>query len=137
MLGLKHYLSICNAGPSEILATIAVKARDRILARNRLIAEANLHKVRAFFDRYSKWFEWYEPDGGCTAFPRYLGEDGVEAFCRRLLEESGVLLLPASIYRSELLPTPADRFRIGYGRSGIDAALSAFAQFMNASAKGK
>ncbi|MGB3246474.1 MAG: pyridoxal phosphate-dependent aminotransferase, partial [Sulfitobacter sp.] len=31
---LKHYLSICNSGPSERLATIALAHRDAILARN-------------------------------------------------------------------------------------------------------
>jgi len=42
-----------------------------------------------------------------------------------LLEEAGVLLLPGSIYSSELGPTPADRFRIGFGRTGIDAGIAA------------
>ncbi len=42
-----------------------------------------------------------------------------------LLEESGVLLLPSTIYRSELGPTPNDRFRLGYGRKGLDEGLAA------------
>jgi len=40
------------------------------------------------------------------------------------------LLLPASMYRSELLATPPDRFRIGYARWGMDEALTAFADFL-------
>lgn len=131
MLALKHYLSICNAAPSEILAVIALKARHRILTRNRDLAAENLRALDSFFTRHIERFEWYPPDGGCIAYPRYLGADGVEAFCKRLLEEAGVLLLPASMYRSELLALPRDRFRIGYGRSGISAALSAFDAFLN------
>ncbi len=32
------------------------------------------------------------------------------------LNERGVVLLPAGLYRSELTSTPSDRFRIGFGR---------------------
>ncbi len=131
MVELKHYLSICNAGPSELLASIALKARDRILKRNRDLAAENLHKLDAFFERHGDRFEWYAPDGGCVAYPRYLGAEGVERFCERVVDEAGVLLLPASMYRSDLLPTPNDRFRIGYGRFGMDEALAAFDAFLN------
>lgn len=130
MMRIKHYLSICNAGPSEILACIALKARDRILARNRDLAAENLRKLEGFFARHADVFEWYSPDGGCIAYPRYLGPDGVEQFCARLVEEAGVLLLPGSMYRSDLLPGPQDRFRIGYGRYGMDDALTAFEGFL-------
>jgi aspartate/methionine/tyrosine aminotransferase len=130
MLKLKHYLSICNAAPSELLACIALKARDKILERNRALAAENLAKLDVFFAKHRDRFAWYTPDGGCIAYPRYLGSDGVETFCARLVDEVGVLLLPASMYRSELLPLPADRFRIGYGRRGMDEALSAFDRFL-------
>ena len=131
MMKIKHYLSICNAGPSELLATIAIQARERILKRNRDLAAENLAKLDAFFERHKDRFEWYAPDGGCIAFPRYLGREGVERFCERLVNEAGVLLLPASMYRSELSPVPQDRFRIGYGRLGMDEALAAFDAFVS------
>ena len=127
---LKHYLSICNAGPSEILATIAIKAREQIFARNRALTSANLNLLDAFFARHANRFEWYRPDGGCVAYPRYLGREDVEAFCASLVENAGVLLLPASMYRSELLETPQDRFRIGYGREGMAEALEALDAFL-------
>jgi aspartate/methionine/tyrosine aminotransferase len=130
MLKIKHYLSICNSAPSEVLACIALKARHRIFARNRDLTAANLRKLGAFFAKHADRFEWEEPDGGCVAYPRYLGSGGVESFCARLVDEAGVLLLPASMYRSELLPTPQDRFRIGYGRLGMDEALAAFEAFL-------
>ncbi len=126
----KHYLSICNAAPSERLAIIALKARDEILARNRELVDANLQKLGAFFADYPERFEWRMPDGGCVGYPRYLGDDGAEAFCTRLVEEAGVLLLPPSVYRSELLATPADRFRIGYGRAGLDGGLAAMRDWL-------
>ena len=122
---IKHYLSICSSGPSERLAKIAVNNRNKLLARNCSIVDENLPKWGAFFARYPDLFDWRRPDGSCMAFPRYTGAEGVEQFTRTLLEESGVLLLPSTIYRSELGPTPNDRFRLGYGRKGLDEGLAA------------
>jgi aspartate/methionine/tyrosine aminotransferase len=121
----KHYTSICNAGPSEFLAALALRNADRIRARNRGIIAENLPRFDAFFARHDDLFEWAPPDGGCVAFPRYLGADGVEALCRDLVERHGVVLLPASIYRSELCDVPADRFRVGVGRRDPQPALDA------------
>ncbi|MFF1905208.1 aminotransferase class I/II-fold pyridoxal phosphate-dependent enzyme [Kitasatospora sp. NPDC058218] len=126
----KHYTTICNSAPSEILARIAIRNRERILARNRAIIDANLPLFDAFFAAHADHFDWQTPDGGCVAYPRYLGADGVEAFCTGLVEEAGVLLLPASIYRSELTATPADRFRIGIGRRDPAPALDALAGWL-------
>ncbi|MFE6748873.1 aminotransferase class I/II-fold pyridoxal phosphate-dependent enzyme [Kitasatospora purpeofusca] len=126
----KHYTTICNAAPSEVLARIAIKAREPILARNRAIVAANLPLFDEFFARFDGLFEWRAPDGGCVAYPRYLGTDGVEAFCTGLVEEAGVLLLPASVFGSELTPTPTDRFRIGVGRRDPAPALDAFAGWL-------
>ncbi len=128
----KHYTTICNSGPSEVLATIALKARDRILARNRALVVDNLALLERFFVDRAEWFEWRAPEGGCVAYPRYLGADGVEVFCRDLVEQAGVLLLPASIYASRLLTLPTDRFRIGYGRRAVPAGLEALDAFLSA-----
>ena len=122
---MKHYLSICNSGPSERLAQIALTHRDRILARNCAVVDENLPKWDAFFARYPELFDWSRPDGSCMAFPRYKGADGVEAFARSLVEEAGVLFLPSTIYASELGPTPTDRFRLGFGRKNLDEGLAA------------
>lgn len=122
----KHYLSICNSGPSEVLALIALKARDQILSRNRALIEANAIALEGLFADYPGLVDWARPQGGCVAFPRYLGPEGGEVFCRRLLEESGIVLLPSSIYASDLTDVPQDHFRIGIGRGPVfSAGLSA------------
>ncbi|MGV9773032.1 aminotransferase class I/II-fold pyridoxal phosphate-dependent enzyme [Streptosporangium sp. NPDC003464] len=128
----KHYTSICNAAPSEILARIAVKSREAILARNRGIIAANLPLFDAFFAEFADLFEWAPPEGGCVCFPRYLGPGSVDDFCESLVEEAGVLLLPSGLYRSELTDVPADRFRLGVGRHGAQEALDAFAAWLRA-----
>jgi aspartate/methionine/tyrosine aminotransferase len=122
---MKHYLSICNSGPSERIALIALKNRDRLLARNCGIVDENLPKWGAFFARYPDLFEWEPPEASCMAYPRYKGPEGVEVFARGLVEEAGVLVLPSSIYVSDLGPVPQDRFRIGLGRRGLDEGIAA------------
>lgn len=127
----KHYTSICSAAPSELIATYALRRRAAITARNRAIIDANLPRFDAFFARHADRFAWERPQAGCVCFPRYLGADGVEAFCRDLLEQAGVVLLPASIYASELGAVPPDRFRIGVGRTDPEPALAALDAFLD------
>jgi aspartate/methionine/tyrosine aminotransferase len=132
----KHYTTICSSAPSEVLARIAIKARTTILDRNRALIARNTPVFDAFFAEFADAFKWQAPDGGCVAYPRYFGPEGVEEFCTRLVEEAGVLLLPASMYLSELTPTPTDRFRIGIGRPNPEEGLAAFAQWMRAGMAG-
>jgi aspartate/methionine/tyrosine aminotransferase len=125
----KHFLSICNSAPSEVLARIALKAREAILARNRQIVHGNIALLNAFFSDYRHLFDWREPDGGCVGFIRYKGTEGVEEFTRRLVEECGVLFRPSSLYRSELGPVPENCLRVGFGRKQVAAGLTALREW--------
>lgn len=128
MNAVKHYLSICNASPSEILGRIAIRARDRILDRNRAITRDNIGRFTRFCADGGEEIEWEPPPAACVAYPRYTGADGVETFCRRLIEEHGILLLPASIFESPLAALPANHFRVGLGRRDFGAGLDAWRQ---------
>jgi aspartate/methionine/tyrosine aminotransferase len=125
----KHYTSICNPGPSEYLAAIALRSRARIWERNRGIVAANRPLWEAFFARRPDLFDWEPPVGGCVCFPRYKGGD-VDDFARRLAVDEGVVVLPASVYYSELADAPMDHFRVGLGRLGLEAGLAAFDRFL-------
>ncbi len=129
----KHYLSICNSAPAELLAEIALKSRETLLQKNRELLRGNVEQLEALFADYPGIVEWHRPRGGCVAFPRYGGPGDCETFCRGLLEESGVLLLPSSLYMSELADVPSEHFRIGFGRgevfqNGLAAMREHFAQ---------
>lgn len=126
----KHYTSMCGSGPSEALATIALKNRESIWARNRGLIRDNLRPLEEFFRTHEDLFEWSPPAGGCVTFPRYLGRDGVEAMTTQLVEEAGVILLPASLFRSDLAFVADDRFRLGLGRADTAEALQAFDAFL-------
>jgi len=126
----KHYLSISNSGPSEYLAIVALGVREQILARNRQLVQENSEKLDRFFAAFPDLFEWRRPDGGCVGYPRYKGAEGADQFCEKLVVETGVLLLPPKIYASELLVTPPDRFRIGFGRRNIESGLAVLHQYL-------
>ncbi len=117
----KHYTTICSSGPSEFLATIALRNAESIAERNRNIMRANLPTLEATMARCEGIVEWKAPDGGCVMFPRYLGDEGIEAFAESLVQERSAVILPASIYKSQLLDIPNDRFRLGMGRANPEA----------------
>ena len=105
----KDYTTICSSAPSEILSIIALRARDRVLARSRGIVAANLERLDGFFEDWADRFSWVRPRGGSIGFPR-LTVPGVriDDWAAELVEAEGVLLLPASQFGH-----PGNHFRLG------------------------
>lgn len=128
---MKHYLSICNSAPNEILTIMALNSRVKVLERANAIIRKNLTELNKFFNEHKELFSWKEPDGGCIAYPKYLGSDGVENFCEKLIKENSVLLLPSSVYLSVNENGPKNHFRIGFGRKNMTSALRELEKFVN------
>jgi len=126
---MKDYTTICSSAPSEVLALIALRARDRVLARSRAIVAANLPLVDEFMAAHADSFSWVRPRGGSTAFPRLVagGPAGssAEDFAARLVEATGVLLLPSTTFGFG-----DTHFRLGLGRTDLPAALEAMDRFL-------
>ena len=120
----KDYTTICCAGPSEVLALIALRARDRVLARNRGIVTSNLPLLDGFFERWQGVFDWVRPRGGSIGFPRLAADVPIDRFAADLVRETGTLLVPGSIFGDS-----GNRFRVGYGRSNMPEALSRLEDF--------
>ena len=127
----KAYLSMCNSGPSEYLTTVALRNREQILTRNRALVRSNLADLDNFLAEHDHLFQWTRPQGSCIGFVKYLGAEGVEAFCKRLVEKHGILLLPASLYHSELVEFKTQNFRIGFGRTIFQEGLAALRQALD------
>ncbi len=115
----KDYTTICSSAPSEILAIVGLRARDRVLARSRGIVAANLERLDGFFEDWADRFSWVRPRAGSIGFPR-LTVPGVriDDWAAGLVEVEGVLLLPASQFGH-----PGNHFRLGFGRTDLPEAL--------------
>lgn len=120
----KDYTTICNAAPSEILALIALRARDDVLGRSRAIVASNLALLDAFFARQAGRFAWVRPRGGSVGFPRLLSDVSIDRFADDLVEAEGVLLAPGSMFGH-----PGNHFRVGFGRTDLPAALERLESF--------
>ena len=120
----KDYTTICASAPSEILAIIALRARDRILARNRTLIASNLERLDRFFADWAHAFTWVRPRAGSVGFPRILGGIPADTFCEELIESEGVLLLPGSAFE-----ITGEHFRIGLGRADLPEALARLERF--------
>ncbi len=115
----KDYTTICSSAPSEILAIIALRARDQVLARSRGIVAANLERLDDFFDEWADRFTWVRPRGGSIGYPRLTVPGiAIDDWAASLVEAEGVLLLPGSRFGD-----PGNHFRIGFGRTDLPVAL--------------
>ncbi len=120
----KDYTTITNSGPAEILALVALRARDRVLARSRAITDPNLALFDAFLERRAADFSWVRPRGGSIGFPALTAAMPIGAFAEHLLEAEGVLLAPGSVFGH-----PGNHFRIGFGRAGFAEGLERLESF--------
>ena len=93
----KDYTTICGSAPGEILAIMALRAKEDILSRNRAIIQNNLQVLDAFFNKHSDLFDWQKPLGGTIGFPELLLDRSVDDFCQQLLAQKGIMLVPASV----------------------------------------
>src|SRR5262245_54591129 len=126
---MKDYTTICSSAPSEVLALIGLRARERVLARSRDIVATNLSILDGFFERHADALAWVRPRGGSIGFPRLVagGPAGASAdrFAAALVERTGVLLLPSSTFGFG-----DSHFRIGLGRTDLPGAIEAVEQFL-------
>ena len=123
---MKHYTSICNSAPAEIISFISLKNKDLILSRNNQIVTDNLKLLDSFMKKYKHLFEWIRPQGGCVGFVKYKSQESIETFSKRLVKQKGVLLIPASVYDYQ-----SNYFRIGFGRKNMPTALNRLEEFIN------
>ncbi len=124
---LKDYTTICSSAPSELLALMALRQQESILGAHRERVRRNVEAAGEFFVRHGTRFRWVPPRGGTVCLPRLLTQsagapttavEGTEAFCARVLRDTGVLLLPSIVY-----DYGDEHFRLGLGREDFAEGL--------------
>jgi aspartate/methionine/tyrosine aminotransferase len=113
------YTTICNSAPSEILGIMALRAQERITARNLGIIRRNRDEMAQFCARHGDLFTWLPPQAGSVAFPQRRGAQPVAEFCRDVLDKRDVMILPGDIFDHG-----GNHFRVGLGRTNFPEALA-------------
>ncbi len=124
MAGLKDYTTICNSAPSEFLAEVAMRHREKLIERNLNIIKNNLKVVDDFFVRHANLFSWVRPQAGSMGFPRLLTGD-IDDFCDNLVKKAGVLLLPGTMYDDS-----SNHFRLGLGRKNLPQSVERLEKYL-------
>jgi aspartate/methionine/tyrosine aminotransferase len=117
IVAVKLYTTICSSAPSELLAALALRNRDRLVKRNRALVLQNLELADAFLERHSATLDWVRPSASPIGFPRLRVPD-TQAFCERLAGDAGVLLLPGEVYDEP------GHVRFGLGRTRAEEAFA-------------
>ncbi len=122
----KDYTTICSSGPSEILAIIGLRAKEHIIKRNLDIMRTNLQAIDRFMEKHKEVFSWKAPLAGPIGFGEYLGANGIQDFCQKLIEDKGVMLLGAEHY-----DYGGDFFRLGFARKNLPEVLDVVDSFLS------
>jgi aspartate/methionine/tyrosine aminotransferase len=125
-LEFKYYTTICSSAPSEYLTALALRHRATLVQRNLEIVRRNLSLLDEFLKRHSNLFDWVKPNASPIGFVRLKPDRDVYAFCEEVVRDSGVLLLPGSVYDQPR------HIRFGYGRKNMPEALAQFEAYLNA-----
>jgi len=107
----KDYTTLCHAGLSDYLATIALKTENRTkyMKRNLRLSEAVLPLLTRWINENSSLVSWVPPKAGFTAFPKYSLSVKSEELCKKALKEENLLLSPGEHFGIE------NHFRINFG----------------------
>lgn len=130
--GYRDYVTISVSRLSDALACLALDLRPQLLERCRRITGRNLDVVEDWMRDHAEHFDWLRPRGGVVSFPRLRRCTDSEAFCRRLIEQEGVLLVPGSAFEME------GHVRLGIGEDPevVAAGLEGISRFLAAQAPG-
>lgn len=126
IIEFKDYTTICNSAPSEILALMALRAKEEILFRNLDIIKNNIQIFNTFFKTYKEIFNWTVPEAGPIAFPELKLDMKIQDFADKLISEKGIMILPAPVYHYE-----RNNFRLGLGRKNTDLILKHLIDFLD------
>ena len=126
----RDYSMICTGVFNDILATYVLKNRQTILERNRRICHTN-HDIVAEWVKDQPRAKWNDPKGVSVSYLQLDIPESDEEFCKRILSERGVLLVPGTRFE---LPNGA---RLGYCchedvlRKGLALLGEALAEYDN------
>ncbi len=122
----KDYTTICAGAPSEALAIIGLKAKEKLIAGSLEIIQKNKILAVDFFGKYPENFQWFSPKAGSTAFPRLTANIPVESFCEDVIIKKNLMILPGTVFDYH-----GNHFRVGLGRMNFPKALARLGEYLS------
>lgn len=103
----RDYATISCSVLDEMVATVALQNKEKILKRNRQISQHNLKILSQWVDSQPH-ISWVKPQAGSTALLYYDFDLPSTEFCKQLIQDYQTLLVPGSCFGIE------HSCRIGY-----------------------
>ena len=103
----RDYTTISCGVIDDYIAAMALRNREKIFTRNLKIVNSNVEILDDWVNSDPN-FSYIKPQGGTTAFIRLNFDVPSSDFCLKLLDETGVMILPGSVMDAEGF------IRIGY-----------------------
>lgn len=128
ILSFKDYLSMCNNALSEVLAITVIKRKEDFIGHNLRKIRKNIQLFNTFCADHKGLLEFAPPRAGSTAFVRLRTRESTFDYCRKLMNETGIMLLP-----SEILEYGSGFIRIGFGRDNMREGLEKWGEFIELS----
>ncbi len=129
----KDYVTICAPGPCEVLSIIGLRNREELLERTMEIVRQNIKIFKEVVSEYPEVLQWQEPRSCTISFFRLkgwglkLGSGGATGFCDVMVKESGVMMVPSSVYNYQ----PDEYVRVGFGRKNFVRVMEEFRRFLD------
>lgn len=108
---LRDYTTLALSPLVELIAQRVIEKADRLLSIRRQQAGKNLEILAEWVEQNQEFVDWVRPQGGVTAFPRFQDIPDTTAFCDRLVNSYGILLVPGSCFHHP------NHIRLGFGGS--------------------
>lgn len=122
---LKDYTTICSSAPSEILAIIALRNKSKITNQQIERVRKNVAVLDKFFSKFGEHFTWNRPMGGSICFPRMLQVENTHKFSQQLVEDTGIMLAPSSVFQYG-----DHHVRIGFGREDMPQVIDLLGKYL-------
>lgn len=125
IIEFKDYTTISNNVLSEYVAMIALQKKEKLLNRNRRIIFNNLSILDSFFTSYKDTFTWLKPKAGSVAFVKTNFSRTAKDFCKDLVDQKSVLLVPSTEFNFG-----NSHFRLGFGRENLPEGLNLLEDYL-------
>jgi len=122
----RYYTCEMTNTPSQWLACRALRKSSEILPRNRATISENLNRLATFVKTHADTLTLVHPKAGTMAVVEQKTELTSTEFCKRILDEDRVFLIPGKpLGMSDRL------LRFGLGMSDFDSGLERLDRFLN------